>query len=69
MNLALALDELQRRGFDLRAFGDALAADDEDAVALAHPINWMTEEEAEGPCYDGAPLGQTLTEVFAHLSE
>jgi hypothetical protein len=38
---------LEERGWSHIAFIDALNAMDEDAIALAHPTNWMTEDEVE----------------------
>jgi uncharacterized protein YktB (UPF0637 family) len=37
----------QRRGYDPAAHFAALLAEDEDAIALTHPTNWLTEEEVE----------------------
>ncbi len=41
--LALVAD----RGFDADQHRAALASGDEDLIGLTHPINWLTEEEAE----------------------
>ena len=41
------VDTLTERGFDYMAFIDALNTVDEDAMALTHPTNWMTEDEVE----------------------
>ena len=35
------------RGYDHAAHQAALAANDENAIALTHPANWMTEFEVE----------------------
>lgn len=42
---ALAL--ARSRGWDDRAHEDAIVATDEDAIALTHPYNWLSEQEAE----------------------
>ncbi len=35
------------RGYDDDAHRAALEANDEDAISLTHPFNWLTEEEVE----------------------
>ena len=43
------------RGFDRAAHVAALESDDEDAIGLTHPFNWLTEDEVEAyPNLDGA---------------
>ena len=41
------VDVLTERGFDYMVFIDALNIADENGIALAHPTNWMTEDEVE----------------------
>ena len=40
-------ETLNDRGWDSKAYIEAVIAEDEDAIALAHPFNWLTEEETE----------------------
>jgi len=35
------------RGWDRDAHAAALASGDIDAIALTHPVNWLTEDEME----------------------
>jgi hypothetical protein len=41
------LDLAARRGWNSGAHFAALLAEDEDAISLTHPTNWLTEEEVE----------------------
>ena len=41
------LHAAKARGWDYEAHFRALLAEDEDAIALTHPTNWLTEEEVE----------------------
>jgi hypothetical protein len=41
------VDVLTERGWSHTAFIDALNAMNENAIALTHPTNWMTEDEVE----------------------
>ena len=41
------VDVLEERGWSHVDFIDALNRMDEDAIALTHPTNWMTEDEVE----------------------
>lgn len=43
------LCEVQRRGFDISTYKTAVESGDEELATLTHPVNWMTEEEAETP--------------------
>lgn len=42
-----ALVIARERGWDESLFQEALDNNDEDAITLQHPINWLTEDEAE----------------------
>ena len=44
---ATMTETLNDRGFDMGAFLEAIVDDDEDAITLTHPFNWLTEEEVE----------------------
>lgn len=37
----------EERGWDFDAHRAAIEAGDDNAISLTHPINWLTEEEAE----------------------
>jgi len=41
--------DLERRGYNIRAYVRARARGVEDAITLFHPANWMSEAEAELP--------------------
>ena len=36
-------------GFDAQLWRESLASGDEELITLAHPSNWMVEEEVEAP--------------------
>lgn len=48
----MKVETLTQRGFNADAFIAALLDGNEDKIGLAHPINWMTEDEAESPALD-----------------
>lgn len=43
----MSLKELNKRGFELIKYLDAVLAEDGDKITLLHPSNFMSEEEVE----------------------
>lgn len=50
--VAPTVHEVEQRGRGLELYGIAVEIGDEDDISIAHPANWLTEEEVECDTFD-----------------